>query len=369
LPPKLELFVRIGEVNALMPKKKPAAAKPKEPEPEPVEEEEEVTCPVCGKSVGLEVTECPHCGAAFEEEEIEEVIQQKPAPSKQSAKAVVEEPLEVEETDEEMAACPVCGKMVGLSAPSCPSCGAEFQEEEVEEPVVQKAAVSAPKPVVEEPVEAEPVGDDEMAECPVCGKMVSLNISSCPNCGAEFEEEVVEEVIEVEEAKTAPRAEPSEVEEEPAVVEEEQEFEPVELETTSILDLRVIGVALIVLGIIGAQIAFMIDWYWTWVPPIENNLAMFIGLAAVVVVIGLLVFMLIKKAAGSGKKVPRQAPGMSLSLFLFGIMALVLVMLWNPINDALQSSRTAVGVAFVVLLVVGVAMYFVKIRTESGTPA
>jgi predicted amidophosphoribosyltransferase len=346
-----------------MPKKKPAAEKPKVPEPKPVEEEE-ITCPVCGKSVGMEVTECPHCGAAFEEEEVEEAVPQKPAPSKQSAKAVVEEPLEAEE-DEEMAACPVCGKMVRLSAPSCPNCGAEFQEEEVEEPVK-----SAPKPVVEEPVEAEAVGDDEMAECPVCGKMVGLNVAACPNCGAEFEEEVVEEVIEVEEAKTAARAKPSAIEEESAVVEEEQEVEPVELEgPTSILDLRVIGVALIVLGIIGSQISFMIDWYWTWVPPIENNLAMFLGLAAVVVVIGLLVFMLIKKAAGSGKKVPRQAPGISLSLFLFGIMALVLVMLWNPINDALQSSRAAVGAAFVILLVVGVAMYFVKIRSESGTPA
>ncbi len=345
-----------------MPKKKPVAEKIKEPEPKPVEEE--VTCPVCGKPVGLEVTECPHCGAAFEEEE---AVQQTPAPARQSAKAVVEEPIEAEVDDSDMAACPVCGKMVSLSAASCPNCGAEFQEEETEEPVSRSVAKSAPKPA-----EVESVGDDEMAECPVCGKMVSLAVAACPNCGAEFEEEVVEEVIEVEEAKAKPaargrRPEPEEV---PAVVEEEQEVEPVGLDLpTSILDLRVIGVALIVLGIIGSQISFMIDWYWTWVPPIEDNLAMFIAVPAVVVVVGLLVFMLIKKAVGSGKKVSAQAPSMSLSLFLFGILALVMVMLWNPINDALQNSNGAVGAAFVVMLVVGVLMYFFKMRSETGTTA
>ena len=39
--------------------------------PPVVEEEEEVTCPVCGKPVGLEVTSCPYCGAEFESEEEE----------------------------------------------------------------------------------------------------------------------------------------------------------------------------------------------------------------------------------------------------------------------------------------------------------
>ncbi len=307
-----------------MPKKKPAIEKPKEPEPEPepvADAEEEVTCPVCGKPVGLDVTECPHCGAEFEEEEVEEVVEQVAPP----------------------------------------------------EPKAQ------PKAVVEEPLEGEPVGDDEMAECPVCGKMVSLNVSACPNCGAEFEEEEVEEVIEVEEKQVpqaAPRPHarpvPVEVEEEPAEVEEEvvEEAEPAETEApTSILDLRVIGVALIVLGIIGSQISFMIDWYWTWVPPIKSNLGMFIAVPAVVIVVGLLVYLLVKKARGDGKKVPAQMPGMSLSLFLFGILALVMVMLWNPINKALQSSSGGVGAAFVIMLVAGVAMYFIKIRTDARASA
>ena len=372
--PEAEVGFCYGEVNAHMPKKKSVPQKPKVPEPAPEPKEEEVTCPVCGKAVGLEVTECPHCGAAFEEEEIEEIVEQ-PAASKPAPKAVVEEPLKAEPVaEDELAACPVCGKMVSLSVSTCPNCGAEFEVEEVEEVIEPTAAPSRsePKAVVEEPLEAEGVSEDEMAECPVCGKMVNLNVTSCPNCGAEFEEEEVEEVIEVEEktSRASARPEPAEVEEVPMVVEGEEESSVAELEgPTSITDLRVIGVALIILGIIGSQISFMIDWYWTWVPPIEDNLAMFIALPAVVIVVGLLVFLLIKRAAGSGKKVPSQTSGMSLSLFLFGILALVMVMLWNPINDAMQSSNGGVGAAFVIMLVAGIALYFIKVRSETRATA
>lgn len=46
----------------------------------------DVTCPVCGKTVGLEVATCPYCGAEFEEGEVEEVIEERvvsaaPAPA------------------------------------------------------------------------------------------------------------------------------------------------------------------------------------------------------------------------------------------------------------------------------------------------
>ncbi len=51
-------------------------------------------------------------------------------------------------------------------------------------------------------------------------------------------------------------------------------------------------------------------------------------------------------------------PGMLLSVFLFGIMALVLVMLWSPINSALESSQVGVGGAFLAILVVGVLVMF-----------
>jgi ribosomal protein L37AE/L43A len=288
---------------------------------------------------------------------------------------VVEEPEEIEE---EEVTCPVCGKPVGLDVAECPHCGAEFEEEEIEE-IIEEAPESPvqAKPEPQPAVEEEPVYEDEMAECPVCGKMVSLNVSACPNCGAEFEEEEVEEIIEVEEPhvtaaparKESAKAAPHLVSEEEEVeVEEEVEAEPAEIET-NITDLRVIGIALIVLGILGSQISFMIDWYYTWVPPIGDNLGMFIAIPAVVIVVALLVFLLLKKSAGEGKKVPMQMPGMSLSLFLFGILALVMIMLWNPINDALQSSNTGVGVAFVLMLVVGIVMVFMKMRTESRATA
>lgn len=251
---------------------------------------------------------------------------------------------EVEEVEEETeVTCPVCGKLVGLTVVSCSHCGAEFEEAAEEE--AEEEERPQPAQVATE--------EGETAECPVCGVAVSLAISSCPSCGAEFEEEEVEEIIEVEE-KAVPVAKKRE-----AVVEEAEAEEPtIAGAPSSITDLRVIGVALIILGIIGSQVAFMIDWYWTWVPPIKDNLGMFVAIPAVVIVVGLLVFMLIKKAAAGGKKVPTMMPGMSLSIFLFGILGLVLIMLWNPINDALQSSSAGVGGAFVAILIVGVLVMF-----------
>ena len=252
------------------------------------------------------------------------------------------EPVVVEE---EQVTCPVCGKPVGLDVASCPSCGAEFEEEEVEE---EQPEVASPKPGKAAPAayikeKVLPVDEEETAECPVCGKSVGLSQSTCPNCGAEFEEEEVEEVIEVEEP---------EVEEQEAIQVEEQESTT--SHPTSVIDLRVIGVALIILGIIGSQISAMIKWYWTWVPPIETNLGMFIGIAAVVIVVGLLVYMLVQRAMSSGKEVPKMMPNLSLSLFLFGIFALILIMLWNPINSALEHSSMGVAGAFLGILIVGV---------------
>jgi len=250
-----------------------------------------------------------------------------------------------EEEDEEVT-CPVCNKPVGLNVPSCPHCGAEFEEAEAEEGA---------------PAEEAPEEEGETAECPVCGKSVSLDIASCPYCGAEFEEEEVEEVIEVEEEVAPVKSKPARkipaVEEATAADAEEEALAEIQA-PSNITDMRVIGVALIILGILGSQIAFMIDWYWTWVPPIESNLGMFVAIPAVIIIVGLLVFMLVKKALSGGKKLPRQLPGMSLSIFLFGIIALVLIMLWSPINSALQDSSVGVGGAFVGILIVGVLVMF-----------
>ena len=298
---------------------------------------------------------------------------------------VIEEPEEAAE-DEEEVTCPVCGEAVGLDVLTCPSCGAEFEAEEVEEVVEDEPAAVPPRaePVVEQEVEEEAVGEDEMAECPVCGNSVSLNVPACPYCGAEFEEEEVEEVIEVEEEPTpvpAARARPVPVEEEVAEVEVEEAVEATgseypEIQRTpieppsSITDLRVIGVSLVVLGIIGSQISFFIDWYWTWVPPIEDNLGMFLGIAALVVVAGILVFMMYKRSAKAkrSKKV-NMVPGAALSAFLFGIFAVVMVLMWDPINSALQSSSVGVALAFIAIIIVGVLAVFMGQKMKARASA
>ena len=309
----------------------------------PKYEEEEAACPVCGKLVSLEVSSCPHCGAEFEEDE-----------------EVVAEEL----SEEEGAACPVCAKVVSLEVSCCPHCGAEFEDDEEEVAAAEAADVS----------------EDETAACPVCGKMSSLALTSCPNCGAEFEEEEVEEIIEIEEkrvpakaaapkakpakakpAKAKPKAKPKPARAKPAKAAGASDF----FAPTSIVDLRVIGVALIILGVLGSQIALLVDWYWTWVPPIEDNLALFVVIPVVVLIVGLLVFMLVKKALSDGKKMPDAVPSFSLSLFLFGIFALIVMLLWDPINSALQDSQAGVAGGFFLVLIVGVVMIYMGSRMAS----
>src|SRR5512136_95443 len=242
------------------------------------EEDTDVTCPVCGRPVGLTVTSCAHCGAEFEEEEIDEVVEEEPVQEEAAEEAVQEEP-----------------RRKSQRAPP-----------EEEELVVEAA-----------------VGEEETAECPVCGKDVSLNVASCPFCGAEFEEEEVEEIIEVEEEEAPERVEAKAVRETEEIEVEAADEVEVASAPSGIMDLRVIGMALIALGVIGSQISLFIDWYWTWVPPIESNLGMFVALAAVVIVVGLVVFMLVKRSRAASTKARGSIAGIALSLFLFGIIALV----------------------------------------------
>ena len=280
----------------------------------PKKEAEEAACPVCGKMVSLDVPSCPKCGAIFEEEE--------------EAQPVYED---------EGAECPVCGRIVSLEVSCCPHCQAEFEEHG----------------------EAAAAQEEDEAACPVCGKMVSLMVSSCPNCGAEFEEEEVEEIIEVEERLVPEKVRTKEPEAEFAFG-----------LTTSIVDFRVLGIALVLLGIIGTQVALLIDWYWTWVPPVEENLGLFVALPIVVLAIGLLVFMLVKKAMSGGRRVPENVPGMSLSLFVFGILALIMILLWDPINSSLQNGSAGVAAGFLVMLVLGIVLVFMDMRaTSTGSTA
>ncbi len=282
--------------------------------------------------------------------------------------------------EEEEITCPVCGKPVGLDVASCPYCGAEFEEEDEEAPAEEEPQEAAE----EAPATAEAsVDEEDTAECPVCGKSVSLAVSSCPYCGAEFEEEEVEEVIEVEE-KAPVEQEPEEVQEEAApvarapreeVVEEvEEEPEYAKTETASaahapLISLKVIGISLIVLGIIGSQISVMIDWYWTWVPPIQNNLVMFVAIPLVLIIAGIAVFMLVRRSMSSGKKIRRGLPSASMSVLVFGVMAMVTVLLWKPINSALQNSSVTVAGAFFAVLVIGILVVFMGSRMTARATA
>jgi|GEM_PF-1121346 len=293
-------------------------------------------------------------------------------------------PVEEKVEEEEEVTCPVCGKPVGLDVTACPYCGAEFEEEETEEEVVEEQAeepVRSAKASAGKETEVASSSEDE-AECPVCGKMVSLDVSSCPYCGAEFEEEEVEEVIEVEEPAgeageeeaaeeaEAPEGEPSRAEAE--AVEEEAvggEEEIPAVARAPLVDLRVIGVALIILGIIGSQISVMIDWYWTWVPPIESHMATFILIPIAVIVVGLVVFALVRRSKSAGKKVPKSAHGASMSVLLFGVLAMIMIALWRPINDALQSSSGTVAGAFLAILVIGILAVFMGSRMTARASA
>jgi len=235
------------------------------------------------------------------------------------------------------------------------------------------------------------MADDEHEEvtCPVCGGLVNLEVPSCPHCGAEFEEEGVEEVIEVEEeaAPTVVKEESifAEIEVE-AVEDEEDEAEEEVVEVrpararparasparartaggpTSIADFRVIGAALVVLGIVGIQVSLLIDWYWDWVPPIEDNLGLFVAIPIVVIVVGILLFLMVKKAVSSKRRTRSQAPGLSLTVFLVGILALIMLAAYKPLNDALQDSQVLVAGMFALLFVVGIVLYMMGSKSAS----
>jgi DNA-directed RNA polymerase subunit RPC12/RpoP/uncharacterized protein YhhL (DUF1145 family) len=289
-------------------------------------------------------------------------------------------PVVEKEEEEEDVTCPVCGKPVGLDVASCPYCGAEFEEEEVAEEVVEE---EKPEEAESPQAKAAPaaVEEDETAECPVCGKSVNLSVSSCPYCGAEFEEEEVEEVIEVEEKASA---EAAAAEEEPEVAEPEQKVEAETAEEgvlesaeatapaagpSQLVSLKVIGISLIMLGIIGSQISVFIDWYWTWVPPIGDNLVMFIAIPAVIIIAALAILMYVRRSSSARKRLPKSTPGASISVLVFGILAMVMLVLWKPINDALQDNSVTLAAAFFAVLVIGILVVFMGSRMTARSTA
>ena len=216
-----------------------------------------------------------------------------------------------------------------------------------------------------------PEEEEPEVTCPVCGNPVSLDDEFCPHCGAEFEEEEIEEIVEVEETPEDEYAteefEEYEAEEPLERHSEETEYEDPAIEakpraasaspSTGIFDLRVIGIALLILGIIGAQIALFIDWYWEWVPAIDSNLGMFSLIGIAVIVVGFLGFAMVKKSVSEGKKMSPLMPSILLGIFLFGIIALIMILANGPINDAMGSANLGIAGVFIVLLIVGVFMF------------
>ena len=229
--------------------------------------------------------------------------------------------------------------------------------------------------------------------CPVCGNVVTLDDPFCPHCGAEFEEEEVEEIVEVDEAveveevPEAPedeaKAKAAEVEEEPVEAEaEETAEEEVEEEApasaapgeaapldfkTHLLDMRVFGITLLLLGILGAQIAFFVTWYWTWVPPITSNLGMYLIIGIVIIVVGLLSFKLASDRANAGKKMNPIMPSVIMAIFLFGIIATIMLVAGGPISSAMTGSGQAgMAIVFVVLIVIGILLFMMGAKKASG---
>ena len=242
--------------------------------------------------------------------------------------------------------------------------------------------------------------------CPVCGNAVTLDDPFCPHCGAEFEEEEVEEIVEVdevvelEEIPEAPEDEVKakavefEVEEEPVEAEAE---EPVEAEAdeeveeededeeevpscpapgeaaplnfrTHLLDMRVFGITLLLLGILGAQIAFFVTWYWKWVPPITSNLTMYMILGIIIIVVGLLSFKLTSDRANAGKKMNPIMPSVVIAIFLFGIIATIMLVAGGPISNAMTGSggQIGMGTVFIVLIVIGILLFMMGAKKASG---
>jgi PKD repeat protein/rubrerythrin len=72
--------------------------------------------------------------------------------------------------------CSICGAIVREDETSCPGCGATFEEEAPPGPPPPPAP---PKP---------PAKPAEKFKCSICGELVRLDATECPGCGAVFEE-------------------------------------------------------------------------------------------------------------------------------------------------------------------------------------
>jgi uncharacterized OB-fold protein len=259
---------------------------------------------------------------------------------------------EKEEPEEPEVTCPVCGNVVTLDDPFCPHCGAEFEEEEVEE-IVE----------VDEVVEVE-----EVPEAPEDEEVVEVVEEVEEPAEVEAEEPVLEEPeVEAEkEVEEEAEEEAEEEEEEAPVCAAPGGAAPLDFKT-NLLDLRVFGITLLLLGILGTQIAMFVTWYWTWVPPITSNMGIYLIIGIVVIVVGLLAFKLASDRAKAGKKMNPIMPSIIMAIFLFGIIATVMLVAGGPISSAMTGSGQAVmAIVFIVLIVVGILLFMMGMKKASG---
>lgn len=138
-------------------------------------------CPICSELLETPGTPCKKC----EKRRIEEA-----GVEGQSATDYVDSEL-FGDVEEEVYECPVCGAEVGLSDPKCKQCGAEFADEE-ETPEEVPAEVHPEKEAIRI------IPEDDSAMCPSCDSVVSATDLICPHCGAEFEEELEDQLPEPE---------------------------------------------------------------------------------------------------------------------------------------------------------------------------
>jgi lysylphosphatidylglycerol synthetase-like protein (DUF2156 family) len=132
------------------------------------------------------------------------------------------------------------------------------------------------------------------------------------------------------------------------------------------MDLRVFGITLLVLGIIGTQVAAFVTWYWTWVPPITSNLGIYLIIGVVIIVVGLLAFKLASDRAKAGKKMHPMLPSILVAVFIFGIIATVMLLAGGPISDAMKGSgQGLMAIVFVVIIVVGILLFMLGMKKAS----
>jgi len=280
-------------------------------------------------------------------------------------------PKAPKEKDDAEVTCPVCAGIVTLEDPFCPHCGAEFEAEEVEEVVEEEISTVERVPETTEVEDLEPVEEPlvEAKEEPQSSETIEEGEAPLE---APFEEPPAEVPLESE--LIVEPEEPIEPEE----LEEAEEETPISLPrrseeefiTTSLTDLRVIGITLLLLGLIGAIIMLNIRWFWLWVPNMENNILLYALLGCAIILVSF--FMVRKMASDSNKgKAPPHPmlPSVMLAMILFGFTSVVLFILTKPINEALKSSNVAPSTIFIIMVVVGLIIYAYPARVKHRTSA